>query len=110
MAEANGLDKDFQDEVFMSSDKNKTIKDINVGLKDKISRPRRYKVVMHNDDYTPMEFVVHVLEHVFRKSPAEATRIMLTVHREGIGIAGVYTREIAETKKNKSQSLARDRG
>lgn len=61
-------------------------------------RPDRFKVVLYNDDYTPMEFVVHILERFFNKSREEATIIMLHVHRNGVGICGVYTYEVAETK------------
>jgi ATP-dependent Clp protease adaptor protein ClpS len=60
--------------------------------------PSLFKVLLHNDDYTSMEFVVSILENVFNKPTIEATRIMLNVHNEGTGIAGVYTREICETK------------
>lgn len=60
--------------------------------------PKLFKVLLHNDDYTSMEFVVSILEKIFNKSTIEATRIMLNVHNKGIGIAGVYTREICETK------------
>ncbi|MBW2465945.1 MAG: ATP-dependent Clp protease adaptor ClpS, partial [Deltaproteobacteria bacterium] len=63
-----------------------------------VKEPSLYKVLLHNDDYTSMEFVVLLLEKVFHKSTAEATRIMLNVHQQGIGIAGVYHKEIAETK------------
>ena len=70
-------------------------------------KPPMYKVLLHNDDYTTMEFVVDVLRRVFRRNEAEATRIMLHVHRTGIGVAGVYTREIAETKVRKVLNLAR---
>jgi ATP-dependent Clp protease adaptor protein ClpS len=73
-------------------------------------RPRRHKVLMHNDDYTPMEFVVHVLENVFHRSKAEATRIMLSVHTDGAAIAGVYSREIAETRTAKTIQYARSEG
>lgn len=66
--------------------------------KRKLRRPRRFKVLLHNDDYTTMEFVIHVLEAHFSKAPAEATRIMLEVHLKGVGVAGVYPREVAETK------------
>ncbi len=66
-----------------------------------------FKVVLHNDDYTTMEFVIFVLERVFRLDQADATRIMLHIHRTGIGVAGVFTREIAETKSQKTVDLAR---
>lgn len=66
--------------------------------KTKIKEPPLYKVLLHNDDYTSMEFVVLLLEKVFNKTTAEATRIMLNVHQQGIGVAGVYHKEIAETK------------
>ena len=64
----------------------------------KTKKPSLYKVLLLNDDYTPMEFVVHVLERFFNKGREEATRIMLHVHQKGVGICGVYTYEIAETK------------
>lgn len=75
--------------------------------RQKLEKPPLYKVLLHNDDYTTMEFVVIILEKVFRKSTAEATRIMLNVHEQGVGMAGVYTREIAETKVETVHSLAR---
>ena len=64
----------------------------------KVEEPPLYKVLLHNDDYTTMEFVVMILEIVFNKDSEDATRIMLNVHEQGVGVAGVYTREIAETK------------
>ncbi len=64
----------------------------------KISRPERFKVLLYNDDYTPMEFVVRILESVFGKGPSAATQIMLQVHNAGLGVAGVYVLEVAETK------------
>src|SRR5262245_65920385 len=69
-----------------------------VKSKPKTKKPSMYKVLLLNDDYTPMEFVVHVLERFFNKSREEATRIMLHVHRRGVGVCGVYTYEVAETK------------
>jgi ATP-dependent Clp protease adaptor protein ClpS len=72
--------------------------------------PTLYKVVLLNDDYTTMEFVVHVLESIFQKSPAEAYGIMMHVHLNGRGIAGVYPWEVAETKAETVISQARDAG
>jgi ATP-dependent Clp protease adaptor protein ClpS len=69
--------------------------------------PTLYKVILLNDDYTTMEFVMHVLETVFLKSPAEAYRIMMQVHLNGSGIAGVYPWEVAETKVETVTSMAR---
>ena len=75
--------------------------------KEKIQEPPLYRVLLHNDDYTTMEFVVMILETVFHKNSTDATRIMLNVHQQGTGIAGVYTREIADTKINVVHDLAR---
>ena len=72
--------------------------------------PTLYKVVLLNDDYTTMEFVVSVLETVFDKSPAEAFRVMMHVHQQGRGIAGVYPWDVAETKTDTVTTLAREAG
>jgi len=76
----------------------------------KTLRPPRFKVVLYNDDYTPMGFVVGILEIVFQKSPAESNALMLRIHRSGAGIAGVYPLEIAETKTATVHRMAEDRG
>ncbi len=78
-----------------------------VKTRPKTRKPAMYKVLMLNDDYTPMEFVVHVLERFFQKSREEATRIMLHVHRRGVGVCGIYTYEVAETKVTQVMDLAR---
>jgi ATP-dependent Clp protease adaptor protein ClpS len=74
----------------------------------KVDKPRRYKVVLHNDDYTTMEFVVLVLMKFFHLSETEATHIMLSVHHRGHGIAGVYTKDVAETKVAQVMDFARE--
>jgi len=78
--------------------------------RDEIDEPSMYKVLLHNDDYTTMEFVVEILMLVFNKTPEEAVEIMLNVHQKGIGICGVYTYEVSETKVNTVHDLARDNG
>lgn len=75
--------------------------------KQQTKRPSMYKVLLHNDDYTTMDFVVMVLETVFHKSAEEATLIMLNVHEQGVGVAGVYPRDVAETKAILVHDLAR---
>jgi len=70
-------------------------------------KPSMYKVLMLNDDYTPMEFVVDVLQHIFQKNREEATQIMLHVHQKGVGVCGVYTYEVAETKVTQTVDYAR---
>jgi len=77
---------------------------------ERVKEPDLYRVILHNDDYTSMEFVVEVLETVFHRGPAEAYRIMMKVHTEGRGVAGVYTHEVAETKVEKVLDLAQANG
>ena len=77
-----------------------------VRSKPKTRKPSMYKVIMLNDDYTPMEFVVMVLEKIFNKSHEEAVKIMLHVHQKGVGVCGVYTYEVAETKVTQVMDLA----
>jgi ATP-dependent Clp protease adaptor protein ClpS len=76
----------------------------------KLEKARRFKVVFHNDDYTTMEFVVLVLMKFFHKSETEATHIMLSVHHRGHGVAGVYTKDVAETKVAQVQDYAKEHG
>ena len=78
--------------------------------RQKTKRPERFKVILFNDDYTRMEFVVAILEQVFGKGPAEATQIMLNIHRSGQGVAGVYVLEVAETKVAAVHRAAEENG
>lgn len=80
---------------------------ISVQTRAVVKRPSMYRVLLLNDDYTPMEFVVHVLERIFNKSHEEATEIMLKVHHRGVGVCGVFTFEVAETKAGQVMDLAR---
>jgi len=88
-------------------DDNGTTTGVVVKAKPKTKKPSMYKVLLLNDDYTPMEFVVLVLERFFRKNREEATRIMLHVHNHGVGECGVYTFEVAETKVSQVMDFAR---
>src|SRR5438128_9001312 len=78
--------------------------------KKKTQKPKLWKVLLHNDDYTTMEYVVHVLMEFFHKDETEAVTIMLHVHTKGVGVAGVYTRDIAETKVEQVTSDAEKQG
>lgn len=78
--------------------------------KDRLKEPPRFRVVLHNDDYTTMEFVVFVLQRVFHHGQAAATRIMLNIHQAGVGVAGTYTREIAETRVAQVIRMSREAG
>ena len=75
---------------------------------DVVTEPPMFRVLLHNDDFTTMDFVVQILMRVFNKTFEEAARIMLNVHRKGIGLCGVYTYEVAETKVDTVHSLARE--
>ena len=84
--------------------------DLSFEQKKKSKRPPRFKVLLHNDDYTTMEFVVYVLTRHFHKPPAEATHVMLQVHHRGVGVAGVYPKDEAETKVAEVTEEARSNG
>ncbi len=83
--------------------------DPSVAVEDRLQEPRQFKVLLHNHDYTSMEFVVEVLVNVFNKSEAEAIAIMMNVHEKGMGLCGIYTAEVAETKVHLVHQLARKR-
>lgn len=72
--------------------------DLDLGIEDQVKEPKSYKVLMHNDDYTPMDFVIFVLKKFFNKHETDAYKIMLDVHHKGVGIAGVFSFEVAESK------------
>jgi len=88
--------------------------DIDVKIDEKVKQsleePKRWKVIFLNDDYTPMDFVIQVLQEIFKHSQDTATNITMQIHNEGSGIAGVYTFEIAEVKAVESTTLARSQG
>jgi ATP-dependent Clp protease adaptor protein ClpS len=89
------------------SDDNATGTSVVTKTKPKTKKPDLYRVLLLNDDFTPMEFVIHVLERFFRKSPEQATQIMLHVHNNGVGECGVFTYEVAETKVTQVMDFAR---
>jgi ATP-dependent Clp protease adaptor protein ClpS len=84
--------------------------DVGLAERVRVAPPRRFNVVLHNDDYTTMEFVVHVLMSFFHKSETEATQIMLHVHHKGYGIVGTFTRDEAETKAEQVTGYAKQNG
>lgn len=84
--------------------------DVSTIIKQKVKKPKKYKVLLHNDDYTTMEFVIFVLQKFFGKTLQDAQAIMMKVHMEGIGICGVYTFEIAETKVSQVMTVSRQEG
>ena len=92
---------------MIDSDKPQDQEDLAVKPRAKSQRPPMYKVLMLNDDFTPMEFVVHVLERLFGMTHAQAIEIMLTVHRKGVAVVGVFSHEVAETKVAQVMELAR---
>jgi len=79
-------------------------------IRDHVREPPMYRVLLHNDDYTTMDFVVEIIMLVFNKSPEEAVNIMLNVHRKGMGLCGVYTYEVSETKVETVHAIAREQG
>jgi ATP-dependent Clp protease adaptor protein ClpS len=81
-----------------------------VERRPRVERPRRFRVLLHNDDFTAMDFVVRILIEHFHKPPAEATQVMLQVHHQGVGVAGVYPRDVAETKIVEVTAEARAHG
>lgn len=89
---------------FASDSRSDSLTDLDV------REPRRFRVLLHNDDYTTMEFVIEILMSIFRKTPDEATAIMLAVHERGLGTCGVYAEEVAETKVAQVHAKARKAG
>lgn len=85
-------------------------RDEQVLTRTKKKKPKRYRVLVHNDDYTSMEFVVYILQVVFRHTPASAFRLMMAIHKSGLGVAGVYSKEIAETRVEQVVGMAREAG
>ena len=85
------------------------IRGTSVEVEKKVEEPSLYKVLLHNDDYTTMEFVVGILQSIFHKEMTEAVQIMLQVHQNGFGVAGIYPYEIAETKVTTVEGLARQK-
>ena len=79
-------------------------------VENKVKKPNRYKVIMHNDDFTPMDFVVYILMTIFSKGEEEAYNLMMQVHKSGSAIDGIYTYDIAKTKEAETITLARSQG
>ena len=90
-----------------NTDNDKGQSQVILETRPRTKKPSMYKVIMLNDDYTPMEFVILVLERFFNKTSEEATQIMMHVHQKGVGVCGVFTYEVAETKVQQVMDLAR---
>ncbi|MBF0312568.1 MAG: ATP-dependent Clp protease adapter ClpS [Oligoflexia bacterium] len=110
--EWNRVDQKFDDSITfeVTAGQEDHEKDVAVINNSRTELPKRYKVMLHNDDYTTMEFVVMILQKVFHKNLQEAQEIMLSVHRRGVGVCGVFTYEVAETKVSQVRRCAKDHG
>jgi ATP-dependent Clp protease adaptor protein ClpS len=93
--------------IFMSAEKEDPSQDVIVETRPKTKRPPLYKVMLLNDDFTPMEFVVLVLERFFSKNSTQAFEIMLTVHKKGLALVGIFSHEVAETKVSQVMDFSR---
>lgn len=91
-------------------EKPESLEDVAEEVQEETEEPPLYRVLLHNDDYTTMQFVIEILMYVFNKSVEASTRIMLNVHKKGVGLCGMYPYEIAETKVDAVESLARENG
>lgn len=100
------------EKIILMSSKNEESEDPGVAIADKtkLQPPKMYKVLLHNDDYTTMEFVIHVLTKFFSKNYDEAHAVMLKVHHDGVGICGIYTYEVAESKSSKVNKYSKGKG
>ncbi len=105
-----GQDLDWMVEAFPMARQVKQGGQVLTRQRAKVKEPGLWKVLLHNDDYTTQEFVVWLLKTVFRKAEPEATAIMLAVHKAGVGVAGVYTRDVAETRAERGRQLAEREG
>lgn len=105
-------ENDFLNNFRMMGDSNSESGDPGIAIQDrtKLEPPKMYKILMHNDDYTTMEFVIHVLMKFFSKTYDEAHAIMLKVHHENVGLCGIYTFEVAESKSAKVNRYSRGKG
>jgi ATP-dependent Clp protease adaptor protein ClpS len=110
VAAAKNIRNAVESDIHMSMTDPKIREKITSDTSQREKEPPMYKVFLHNDDYTTMEFVVEILINIFGNSLEKATRIMLNIHEKGIGLCGVYTREVAETKVNIVHNLAREQG
>ncbi len=99
-------------EIYMMGDSQEGAGDPGIAVADetKVEEPKMYKVMLHNDDYTTMEFVIHVLMKFFNKNYDDAHGVMLKVHHEGVGLCGIYTFEVAESKSAKVNKYSRGKG
>lgn len=94
----------------MSDEHPELAEKLGIQTEETLREPPQYKILMHNDHYTTMDFVVQVLETVFNKPTPEAVQIMLNIHKKGVGICGIFTAEVAETKVDTVHYIARQRG
>lgn len=93
--------------IYMGDEDEDSDTGVAIKAKPKTAKPKQFKVLLLNDDYTPMEFVVHVLRSFFQMDTDEATRVMLHVHQQGFGVCGIFTYEVAETKVTQVMDFAR---
>ena len=102
------MGNDFDDGDYRGGGAGHPGSGVDTKVRPKTKKPSLYKVLLLNDDYTPMEFVIDVIKKVFKKSHDEATKIMLQIHTEGIGVCGIFPLEIAETKMNQVLNLSKE--